>query len=63
MQDTSMLQPPTLPTNYTVKHGHIRTSTGKTVRTEEMIINMGPQHPSTHGVLRLEIVLDGEIIV
>jgi NADH-quinone oxidoreductase subunit D len=28
-----------------------------------MIINMGPQHPSTHGVLRLEIVVDGEIIV
>ncbi|HEY6952209.1 MAG TPA: NADH-quinone oxidoreductase subunit D [Bacteroidota bacterium] len=27
-----------------------------------MIINMGPQHPSTHGVLRLEIVVDGEII-
>lgn len=28
----------------------------------EMIINMGPQHPSTHGVLRLEIVTDGEIV-
>ncbi|HEX9614615.1 MAG TPA: NADH-quinone oxidoreductase subunit D [Bacteroidota bacterium] len=28
-----------------------------------MIINMGPQHPSTHGVLRLELVVDGEIIV
>ncbi|MGB2870004.1 MAG: NADH-quinone oxidoreductase subunit D [Bacteroidota bacterium] len=28
-----------------------------------MIINMGPQHPSTHGVLRLEIVVDGEIVV
>jgi NADH-quinone oxidoreductase subunit D len=28
----------------------------------EMTINMGPQHPSTHGVLRLELVLDGEII-
>ncbi len=58
-----MLQPPTLPTNYTVKPGQIKTSTGKTIRTEEMIINMGPQHPSTHGVLRLEIVVDGEIIV
>jgi len=28
----------------------------------EMILNMGPQHPSTHGVLRFEIVTDGEII-
>ena len=26
-------------------------------------INMGPQHPSTHGVLRLELVLDGEVVV
>jgi NADH-quinone oxidoreductase subunit D len=32
------------------------------LRTEEMIINLGPQHPSTHGVLRLEVVSDGEII-
>ena len=39
------------------------TSTGKTLRTEEMVLNMGPQHPSTHGVLRLELVVDGEIIV
>jgi NADH-quinone oxidoreductase subunit D len=28
-----------------------------------MILNMGPQHPSTHGVLRLELVVDGEIVV
>lgn len=33
------------------------------LRREEMVLNMGPQHPSTHGVLRLEIVTDGEIIV
>ena len=31
-------------------------------KTEEMVLNMGPQHPSTHGVLRLELVLDGELI-
>ena len=30
--------------------------------SEEMLINLGPQHPSTHGVLRLEIVTDGELI-
>ena len=32
------------------------------IKTEEMVLNMGPQHPSTHGVLRLELTLDGEII-
>lgn len=32
------------------------------LRSEEMIINVGPQHPSTHGVLRLEVLLEGEII-
>jgi len=30
--------------------------------TDEMVLQMGPQHPSTHGVLRLECVTDGEII-
>ena len=29
---------------------------------EEMVLNMGPQHPSTHGVLRLELETDGEIV-
>ena len=29
---------------------------------EDMILNMGPQHPSTHGVLRLELITDGEIV-
>ncbi|HMV10237.1 MAG TPA: NADH-quinone oxidoreductase subunit D [Cyclobacteriaceae bacterium] len=32
------------------------------LRSEEMIVNLGPQHPSTHGVLRLEVLIDGEII-
>jgi NADH-quinone oxidoreductase subunit D len=32
------------------------------VRTDEMLVNMGPQHPSTHGVLRLLLKTDGEII-
>jgi NADH-quinone oxidoreductase subunit D len=32
------------------------------VRTDEMLINMGPQHPSTHGVLRLALRTDGEIV-
>jgi NADH-quinone oxidoreductase subunit D len=32
------------------------------LRTETMTVNMGPQHPSTHGVLRLVLDLDGEVI-
>jgi len=33
------------------------------VKTEELYINVGPQHPSTHGVLRLGMVVEGERIV
>ena len=36
---------------------------GRPIRDHEMVISMGPQHPSTHGVLRLELVVDGEIVV
>ena len=33
------------------------------VREETMVLNMGPQHPSTHGVLRLVLELDGETVI
>jgi NADH-quinone oxidoreductase subunit D len=33
------------------------------VRSEEMLINMGPQHPSTHGVLRIVLRTDGEMVL
>ena len=32
------------------------------LKTETMVLNMGPQHPSTHGVLRLELEIEGELI-
>src|SRR3954454_18304501 len=37
--------------------------TGGGLQTAEMTLNIGPQHPSTHGVLRLALTLDGERIV
>ncbi len=40
----------------------VRDASGE-IRQETMIINMGPQHPSTHGVLRLLLELDGETVV
>ena len=33
------------------------------LKREEMIINIGPQHPSTHGVLRLEVLAKGEEVI
>ena len=44
------------PTTPTVHHGAM-------FDTNELVINMGPQHPSTHGVLRVVLRLDGEKVV
>ena len=48
-----------------VREGHptVRVAPSGEIRQETMIINMGPQHPSTHGVLRLLLELDGEYVV
>jgi NADH-quinone oxidoreductase subunit D len=35
----------------------------RAIEGETMLLNMGPQHPSTHGVLRLLLELDGERVV
>jgi NADH-quinone oxidoreductase subunit D len=41
----------------------IITTQERDLSTEEMVLNIGPQHPSTHGVLRLVLQLDGEKII
>lgn len=41
-----------------LEEGHLDPS----LKGQEMVLNMGPQHPSTHGVLRLVLTLDGETI-
>src|ERR1017187_7510208 len=38
----------------------VQTATGS---AKTMVLNMGPQHPSTHGVLRVVLELDGETVV
>src|SRR5690606_7732667 len=40
-----------------------RTKPERNLETESIIINLGPQHPSTHGVFRMAALLDGETIV
>lgn len=35
---------------------------GDPISDERLVVNMGPQHPSTHGVLRLVLELDGETV-
>src|SRR5213596_355822 len=46
--------------NYTLKP---RTSPGSELEGEFLEVAMGPQHPSTHGVFRMDVVLDGERVV
>ncbi|MGH2654921.1 MAG: NADH-quinone oxidoreductase subunit D, partial [Actinomycetota bacterium] len=40
-----------------------RGTTAQRLREDLLVVNMGPQHPSTHGVLRLLLTLDGEEVV
>src|ERR687890_1207206 len=41
----------------------VTVGTGAGLDTADMVLNIGPQHPSTHGVLRLKLVLDGERVM
>lgn len=54
--------------NYKPVRDQIRTvgvaeATTTSLRTDKIVVNIGPQHPSTHGVLRIRATLDGETIV
>jgi NADH-quinone oxidoreductase subunit D len=57
--DSPKLQPETELTLEELKH----LVSNRAVEGETMVLNMGPQHPSTHGVLRLMLELDGERII
>ena len=49
-------------TIYTVTGGDWDTVVGAAAAEERIVVNMGPQHPSTHGVLRLVMELEGETV-
>ena len=50
-------------TVYKIDPAHPGSETLPTLRTEELLLNMGPQHPATHGVLKVILELEGERLV
>ncbi|TMD64566.1 MAG: NADH-quinone oxidoreductase subunit D, partial [Chloroflexi bacterium] len=50
-------------TNQDTNAGFYQTEAPEDITSQEMLLNMGPQHPSTHGVLRLVLRLEGETVV
>ena len=61
----SVAQPPTDPNIRTVDYALAPGALDEDVdvQSEEMLVNMGPQHPSTHGVLRIVLRTDGEMVL
>jgi NADH/F420H2 dehydrogenase subunit C len=51
------------PPKDTIRSVGIEQATTTKLRTDKIVVNIGPQHPSTHGVLRLRATLDGETVV
>lgn len=41
---------------------HVTSGNGRSLETDQIIVNLGPQHPSTHGVFRMVVTMDGETI-
>lgn len=52
----------TTPEAHTVMMHHSEVQVAVELQTPDMTLNLGPQHPSTHGVLRLVATVDGEMI-
>lgn len=48
--------------SYKLEDGKIKEVPGKVFDEDEYVINIGPQHPSTHGVMRFRASLDGEVV-
>ena len=44
------------------KDGHLVETKHRLFEEDEYVVNIGPNHPSTHGVLRLQTVIDGETV-
>ena len=55
-----VVPPPVLPA--ILEAAGLEKLVGQSLRTEELVLNMGPQHPSTHGVLRVVLKTDGEVV-
>ncbi len=51
------------PTKDAIRSVGIEQATTTKLHTDKIVVNIGPQHPSTHGVLRLRATLDGETVV
>ena len=49
-------------TNQDMDTHPVTEDTSEGIKSQEMLLNMGPQHPSTHGVLRLVLTLEGETV-
>lgn len=57
------MQELTLPTSEAMLDGMTHLVSERALEGETLLLNMGPQHPSTHGVLRLLLELDGEKVI
>ena len=62
MTGSGMTDPGLAPTSYNSRPDG-GSAGGSGIRTEPMTVNIGPQHPSTHGVFRLRVTFDGEEIL